>query len=87
MDVTNPKVYEIMAKVYKDLLEMAGGHTAYFQTFNDEWWHKSRTQTDAVYKGQTRQNLFYKIPDGRIQYPERAPSAHDYVDRHAASKT
>ncbi len=61
MDATNPRVYEIMARVYRDLLDMAGGHPKYFQTFNDEWWHKSRTRADAVYKGQTRQNMFYKF--------------------------
>ena len=61
MDVTLPGVYELMGRVYNDLLDLAGPEADYFMTFNDEWWHGSKTAADGVYKGQTRQEMFYRF--------------------------
>ncbi len=59
MDVTNPKVYELMNDIFNDLLKMSGPKTKYFHTCNDEWWHKSqlRNMQNFVYKGKNRQEL------------------------------
>jgi hypothetical protein len=59
MDATNPKVYEIMKKLYKDLVDMAGKPVRYFNTFNDEWWHGAKTKEDITYRGESRQEIFY----------------------------
>lgn len=63
LDVANPKVYELMKYLFSDMIEISGKPTRYFNTYNDEWWHKASLQTDKniVYKGKTRQEWFYKF--------------------------
>jgi glycosyl hydrolase family 20/cellulose/xylan binding protein with CBM9 domain len=63
LDVANPEVYKLMKDLFTDMVEMSGPQTRYFNTGNDEWWHKSslRTQANIVYKGKTRQEWFYKF--------------------------
>jgi hypothetical protein len=61
MDITDERTYELMKKLFNDLLDIAGKDAKFFNTFNDEWWHGARKQEDVIYKGKTRQELFYNF--------------------------
>jgi hypothetical protein len=59
-DVSNPKVYELMEKLFTDIIKMSGKPVKYFNTMNDEWWHGKRTVENNLLKGKTRQYWFEK---------------------------
>ncbi len=61
MDLTNPEVYKLMKDLFNDIIDMCGKPLNFFHTNNDEWWHKCKVKPQVVYKGQTRQELFYKF--------------------------
>ncbi len=60
-DVSNPKVYGLMEKLFSDIVEMSGKPVKYFNTMNDEWWHGKRTIENNLLKGKTRQYWFEKF--------------------------
>jgi len=61
MDVTLPETYELMEKLFNELMDIAGDESHYFMTFNDEWWHQSKTNENYMYKGKSRQELLYEF--------------------------
>lgn len=60
-DVSNPKVYELMKKLFTDIIKMSGKPIKYFNVMNDEWWHGKRTVENNILKGKTRQYWFKKF--------------------------
>ena len=60
-DVSNPKVYELMEKLFIDIINMTGKPVKYFNTMNDEWWHGKRTVENNLLKDKTRQYWFEKF--------------------------
>jgi glycosyl hydrolase family 20/cellulose/xylan binding protein with CBM9 domain len=60
-DISNPKVYELMEKLFTDIVNMCGKPVKYFNTMNDEWWHGKRTVKNNLLNGKTRQYWFEKF--------------------------
>jgi glycosyl hydrolase family 20/cellulose/xylan binding protein with CBM9 domain len=60
-DISNPKVYELMEKLFTDIVNMCGKPITHFNTMNDEWWHGKRTVENNLLNGKTRKYWFEKF--------------------------
>jgi len=60
-DISKPKVYELMEKLFTDIINMSGKPTKYFNVMNDEWWHGKRTAENNLLNGKTRKYWFEKF--------------------------
>ena|GEM_PF-6528596 len=70
-DLTLPTTYNLMGKMYNELMDIAGEESRYFMVRNDAMYDTSRTIENSAYKGESRQEIFYKFLMAQYQVVTR----------------